>query len=275
MGIPLILTNELVSALVVLAILLCSAAAGIFAQRFLSDAHRSRDTRDLSQIVTGMLVTLAALVLGLLTNSVKDSFSRAERNLRSYSVELIGLGDTLRDFGPEAAPAVGLLRTYVASAIASTWPGEPKPPDAEIVTRLDPEAAPHPSLESRKLGAILDRVAAEIRRLPTGDSVHGALAATAASQVEQLLNDRWTLLEDAHTSIPIVFYRVLVFWLVIVFTSLGLIAPRNLLALAMLALGAVAIAVAVFAIIEMDTPFGGLITVSSDSMRDALAHLSE
>ena len=275
MGTSLILTNEAVSALVVLAILLCSAAAGIFAQRFLSDVHRNRDTRELSQTVTGMLVTLAAIVLGLLTNSVKTSFDRADRNLRSYSVELIGLGDTLRDFGPEAAPALGLLRTYVASAIASTWPGEPKPPGVEIVTDLDSEAAPHPALESHKLGSILDRAAAEIRRLPAGDSVHSALATTAASQAEQLLDDRWTMIEDAHSSIPVAFYRVMMFWLMIVFASLGLITPRNLLALTMIVMGALAIAIVVFAIMEMDTPFGGLITVSSDPMRDALAHLSE
>ena len=275
MGIPLIVTNELMSALVVLAILLCSAAAGIFAQRFLSDAHRTRDTKDLSQTVTGMLVTLAAIMLGLLTNSVKDSFNLADRNLRSYSVELIALGNTLRDFGPESAPALDLLRTYVASAIASTWPTEPTPPGAEIITDLDPEGVPHPSLESRKLGAILDRAAARIRRLPAGDSVHGTLATTAASQVEQLLNDRWTMIENAHTSIPVAFYRVMMFWLMIVFASLGLVTPRNLLALTMIAMGAVAIATAVFAIMEMDTPFSGLITVSSDSLRDALAHLSE
>ena len=275
MGPPFVVATELESAGAVLAILLGSAAAGMFVQRFLSDTHKSQDTRELSRTITSMLVTLAALVLGLLTNSVKDSFDHTGRNLRSYSVELIGLGDSLRDFGPEAMPALRLLRTYVASAIVSTWPSEPRPPSSEVITGVGAEAAPHPSLESSKLGAVLEQAAAEIRRLPARDSMHGTLAAAAAAQAEQLLNDRWTLIEDAQTSIPIVFYRVLMFWLTIVFASLGLITPRNVLALAMLVMGAMAIAAVVFAIMEMDTPFGGLITVSSSPMRDALAHLSE
>jgi hypothetical protein len=90
------------STAVVLAILLAGAMTGMFVQRFLSDAHRSRETRDLSQAVTGMLVTLAALVLGLLTNSVKQSFDGAESDLRAYATELIELGQSLQDFGPPA-----------------------------------------------------------------------------------------------------------------------------------------------------------------------------
>jgi hypothetical protein len=59
------------------------------------------------------------------------------------------------------------------------------------------------------------------------------------------------------------------------FATLGHIAPRNLPALALIVLAAVAIASVIFAIMEMDTPFTGLITVSIAPMRDALAHLSE
>ena len=43
----------------------------------------------------------------------------------------------------------------------------------------------------------------------------------------------------------------------------------------MIVLAAVAIASVIFAIMEMDGPFNGLISVSSAPMRDALAHLSE
>ena len=267
--------SELWSAAVVFVILLGSAAAGVFVQSFLSDAHKTRETRELSQAVTGMLVTLAALVLGLLTSSVVESFNKAGTDLNAYAVELIGLGQSLQEFGPEAEPSRGLLRSYVANAIATTWPGEPKPEGTGTLGDLQPAAAPHPSLESETLGIVLDRAGREIRGLPTGDPVHTLLAATAVRQFEQVVKDRWDLLEEARSSIPVPFYRVLVFWLMIVFASLGLIAPRNVLALAMLVLAAVAIASVIFAIMEMDTPFSGLISVPSAPMRDALAHLSE
>ncbi len=264
----------------VLLVLLVSAAAGMLVQSFTADAHKSREMRELSQVVTSMLVTLAALVLGLLTSSVVQSYNRAGNNLGDYAVELIRLSQTLREFGPDADPARTLLRGYVANAIATTWPDEPKPagidatPDASLPAP-SPAAAPHSSLESVALGTLLDRVGRTIRSLPTTDPDHASLAATANRQFEQLLQDRWTLLEQAHSSIPLPFFRVLVFWLMIVFTSLGLIAPRNLLAGVMLLLAALAIASVIFAIMEMDTPFSGLIAVPSAPMRDALAHLSQ
>lgn len=263
------------STAVVFSILLGGAMTGMFVQQFLSDAHRSRETRDLSQAVTGMLVTLAALVLGLLTNSVVQSYDGADNDLRAYAIELIELGQSLQEFGPPAEPARSLLRTYVVGAIVSTWPSEPKPPGVTGKQDFPPAAAPHPSMESETLGAILDRVGREVRGLPESDQVHHLIAATALQRFGHVIDGRWKLLQDTHSSIPMPFYRVLVFWLLIVFAALGLVAPRNLLAMAMIVLAAVAIASVMFAIMEMDTPFTGLIYVSSEPMRDALAHLSE
>ena len=264
--------NDIASAALVLVILLSSAACGVFVQRFLTDAHKCRDTKELSLAVTNMLVTLTALILGLLTNSVVQSFDKVGTDLRLYSVQLIGLGQTLQEIGPDAAPVRGLLRVYVASAIASTWPDEPKPTGVDIL-KVQPGAKPHPRIESVALGAVLERAGREMRRMPAGDAIRAQLVATAARQFDVLVQDRWKLLEEGNSPIPDPFYRVLILWLAIVFLSLGLIAPRNALSLTMIGLGAVSIAAVIFAIMEMSGPFTGLITVSSEPMRDALAHL--
>ncbi len=267
--------SDAASAAIVFVVLLASAACGVFVQRFLTDAHRSRDTKELSLAVTNMLVTLTALILGLLTNSVVQSFDKVGTDLRLYSVQLIGLGQTLQEIGPDAGPVRGLLRIYVASAIASTWPDEPKPTGVNILKDVRPGESPHPVIESAALGAVLQRVGREVRHLPAGDSVRAQLVATATRQFDVLVQDRWKLLEEGNSPIPDPFYRVLILWLAIVFLSLGLIAPRNALSFTMIGLGAVAIAAVIFAIMEMSGPFTGVITVSSESMRDALAHLSE
>ena len=67
---------------------------------------------------------------------------------------------------------------------------------------------------------------------------------------------------------------MLTLWLIVIFLSFGLIAPRNALALVTIMLGAVSIASAVYVIVDLDTPFDGPIVIASDSMRDALAHMS-
>jgi hypothetical protein len=265
--------SDLLSSATVFVILLASSACGVFLQRFLSDAHRSRDTKELSLTVTNMLVTLTALILGLLTNSVVQSFDKAGADLRLFAVQLIELSQSLQEIGPEGEPVRGLLRVYVASAIATTWPDEPKPDAKEILKDVRNGPAPHPSIESVALGAVLERAGREVRRLPAGDAVRNELVAIANRQFDILVLDRWKLLEEADSTIPSPFFKVLIFWLAIVFLSLGLIAPRNLLALTMIGLGGVAIAAVVFAILEMSAPFTGLITISSDPMRDALVHL--
>jgi hypothetical protein len=66
---------------------------------------------------------------------------------------------------------------------------------------------------------------------------------------------------------------VLVFWLAIIFISFGLFAPHNATAIATLFFGAVS--GAIFLILEMCTPFQGLMQLSSAPLRSALAHLGQ
>jgi hypothetical protein len=84
---------------------------------------------------------------------------------------------------------------------------------------------------------------------------------------------RWQLIEEGGSSITTPFYVIVVFWLVIVFASFGLTAPRNALSYTAIALGALSIASVIFVILELDTPFDGLIVVSSQPLRSALDHL--
>ncbi len=66
---------------------------------------------------------------------------------------------------------------------------------------------------------------------------------------------------------------VLVFWLCIIFASFGLYAPRNLTVVASLGICALSVAAAVFLILELATPFEGVIRVSSAPLRGALTYL--
>ncbi len=88
------------------------------------------------------------------------------------------------------------------------------------------------------------------------------------------MQSRWRLIEQTGSSISLPFYIVLVFWLAVVFGSFGLNTPRNALSYTTIALGGLSIASAIFVILELDTPFGGLFTVSSQPMRDAVSLLS-
>jgi hypothetical protein len=130
------------------------------------------------------------------------------------------------------------------------------------------------TIESSVMGDMLEHIEREIRELEPHDPMHRRLSVTCIAQFERLMQTRWRIIEETGSSISTPFYVVLVFWLTVVFASFGLNAPRNVLSYTVIAMGGLAIASAIFVILDMDTPFGGLFSVSSQPMRDALAQLS-
>ena len=104
-----------------------SAALGFFIHSRLSEKHRSAESIALVQLMITLLVTFTAIVLGLLTTSVKAGFDAAYSARGDDAAQLAQLDRCLRDYGPETAPIREQLRGYVAAVIASTWPDEPRP----------------------------------------------------------------------------------------------------------------------------------------------------
>jgi hypothetical protein len=263
---------QVLDAALVLGILLGSTALGLFIRPLLSERHRSRDVVDFVQLVVAMLMTFAALVLGLLTNSVKSSFDKIGNDVRGLAVQLIQLDRSLRTWGAETAPTRELLHTYTAAAIATTWTRETKP-SGTYPTELPTGVGSY--LESSVMSDMLTRIELDIRQLEPQDPMHRRLATTCIAQFERLMQTRWRLIEETGSSISTPFYVVLVFWLAVVFASFGLNAPRNALSYVTIMLGGLSIASAIFVILELDSPFSGLFTVSSQPMRDALTYLSQ
>ncbi len=265
--------SELSGAAILLLILLGGSALGVFARRFLSERHRSPETNDLIRLVVTMLVTFAALVLGLLTSSVKASFDAVDTDMRGVAIQLIQLDRSLRIYGSETMPARNLLRSYTAAKIAATWADEPAPP-GDYYPKNPPRSPSGEGIENTDLGQLLTELETDLRDLHPLDPMHRQLSLTILNQFELLMRMRWKVIEESHNSISIPFYGVLTFWLVIVFASFGLSAPRNLLSYVTIMLGALSIASVIFVILDLDTPFSGLFMVSSQPMRDALAQLS-
>jgi membrane-bound ClpP family serine protease len=86
---------------------------------------------------------------------------------------------------------------------------------------------------------------------------------------------RWLMYEQAITSVSIPLLVVLVLWLAAIFISFGLFAPFNATVVASLFVSALSVSGAIFLILEMYTPYAGLIQLSSAPLRAALAHLGQ
>jgi hypothetical protein len=89
-----------------------------------------------------------------------------------------------------------------------------------------------------------------------------------------LAQTRWLLFEQGGgSSSPMPFLVLLVFWVTIIFLSFGLFAPPNATVIATLFLCALSVSGAIFLILELDRPFGGLVHISSAPLHNAVAHL--
>ncbi len=260
---------DLRSTFLLLALLLGAAATGYITKTLLPERHRSRDSFELVQLTINLLVTFTAIVLGLLTTSVKSGFDLAYSVRGQDAAALAQLDRCLRDYGPETDAMRGQLRAYTAAVIASTWPDEPPP---EGVHYPDVKGMPLTG-ESPVLGAIVDGVGSTLRRLQPPDTLRQHIQTVCEQQYADLVKSRWAVIEQARPSMSTPFYWVLVFWLVILFASIGLTAPANPVAVIVIGLSAVSITVAMFVILDLDLPYGGLFGIPSNSMRHALADM--
>jgi hypothetical protein len=255
--------------LLVFVLLLAAVGVGFFANSRLADHHRNPESIELIHLAITLQVTFTAIVLGLLTSSVKTGFESAYQARGLYAGRLAQLDRCLRDYGPETAPTREKLRGYAAAVIASTWPSE-TPPQGVAYPRTDHMQE---TGEDATLADIMNEIGLSVRALEPHDTLHRALAAACAGDYADLISSRWAVIEGVHGSISTPFYWVLVFWLMILFVCFGLRAPPNALNLTIITMCAVSVSTAIFVIHDLDVPYGGAFGVPSDSMRRALADM--
>jgi hypothetical protein len=255
---------------VLLFLILCaSSALGFFVYFRLPERHRSAQSMALVQLAITLLVTFTAIVLGLLTTSVKAGFDAAYNARGQYAAALAQMDRCLRDYGPETAPMRAELRSYAAAVIASTWPDEPPPKGVTY-----PDTADMPLTgEVPVLSNIINDVGLKTRSLLPPDELHKNILSGCLVDFHDLVQARWKVIEGARGSISAPFYWVLVFWLALLFGTFCLTAPPNPTVVTVIALCALSVSVIVFVILDMDEPYGGLFGVPSTSMRNALADM--
>lgn len=95
--------------------------------------------------------------------------------------------------------------------------------------------------------------------------------------MQATLQQRWMLIETAHPTIswPFLALPLLMLWLLIIFAIFGLTSPGNSLIRVVILLSAISVTSSLYLILDLDTPFGGILAVSSQPLRDALANMDQ
>ncbi len=250
--------NTTAVALIVLGWLLAAVLLGIALRRALPASHLGADTKDVVKLAMGLVATMAALVLGLLVSSAKSGYDTKQSEVMQMAAKAALLDRVLLVYGPEAAEARARFHEAVNEAVQRIWPREAAA-GANLV----------PNLESG------NRLYSDIQALAPHDEAQRGLKAEATSIATQLGEVRSLLVAQSVTSVSKPLLIILVFWLFVILLSFTLFAPSNATAFLALIISAIAIAGAVFLILELDQPFGGLIRISSEPMVNAIKLLEK
>jgi hypothetical protein len=251
--------NDLWISLIVFAVIFGGALAGVFVRPLLSEKHLHPDSKEVVKMATGLIGTLAALVLGLLIASAKSSFDQKTNQVRQMTATIILLDDLLAQYGPEAAS----LRTLLRQSI---------PPLANRIWREEEIPASNPvHFESTAQSLAFEN---QLERLSPNNDTERSLQSRAIQAFTEGAQIRLQLFAQAGGSIPAPFLVILVFWLGAIFVSFTLFARANLVVMAALFVCALSFGCAIFLVLELDNPFRGLMGISSATLRSALLPLN-
>lgn len=234
------------------------ALLGMFIRTTLPEHHLNADSKDVLKLGMGLVATMAALVLSLLISSAKSSYDAQNTELTEASAKIILLDRTLAYYGPEAKEVRELLRGSVAGALERIWSKN--------------HAGPAP-LEGPTSAA--DPLYDKLQGLVPKDDRQRSTQTQALSILTGLAQTRWLMYEQRSTAISMPLLVILVSWLVTLFISFGLFAPRNATVISSLFISSLSVSGAILLILELYAPYEGLIRVSSLPLRTALTRLGQ
>ena len=244
--------------LLAFAIIFGGAVLGVLLRPLLSESHLQPDSKDVVRMATGLIGTLAALVLGLLIASANSSFDQKTNQVRQLTATIIVLDDLLAQYGLEAAPLRTRLRQSIAPLANRIWHEQKSSTGNPVHFESSAEAS---TFEN------------ELQRLSPNNDTQRSLQSRAIQAFTEGAQTRLLLFAQAGGSIPVPFLIVLVFWLSAIFVSFTLFARVDLVVMAALLICALSFAGAIFLVLELDSPFTGLMGISSTTLRNALLPL--
>ena len=253
------MTNTTLLAFIVFAILFGSVLLGKWLRRKLPEQHLSGDTKDTVKVSIGLVATMAAMVLGLLISSAKDSYDASRTQVIQMAAKITLLDRMLTLYGPEAGEARTALREAVDESVQRIWPAS----ESQAV-----ELAVKPASGNTAYGSVL-------RLAPGEDKARQVLKDQAVALVAQLGEMRTLLEAQAASPLSMPLLAVMVCWLALIFLGFTLLAPSNGTATTALLISILSCCAAISLILELNRPFSGMIRISSEPMTHVLSHLAK
>ncbi len=234
--------------------ILIGAAVGMVLRRALPADLLEGGSKEAIRLGAGFLSTLAALVIGLMIASAKNTYDNQNTNIRQLGTNAVLVDQMLTKYGAEAKAARTLLRETIPSATARIW-------------RENIAGNGGGSLCRQQTG---ERFYNAIENLKPANAEQTSLKARIIQLTTEMGRTRLLVFTQGEDAIPIPFFIVLVFWLVVIFASFSLFAEPGPIVVASTLLFAISVSSALFLIVDLSHPFDGLMQISNHHLQMVL-----
>ena len=233
---------------------LIGAAIGMILKKALSAELLEGGSKEAIRLGAGFLATLAALVIGLMIASAKNTYDAQTTNIRQLGTNAVLLDQMLTKYGPDAKTARTLLREIIPSATARIWReniGEGDGPTFVV-------------------SGTAERFYNAVEGLKPANAEQTSLKSRIVEITTDMGRTRLLVFTQSDNAIPVPFFVVLTFWLVVIFASFSLFAEPNRLVIAAVLVFAISVSSALFLIVDLSHPFSGLMQISNHHLRAVL-----
>ena len=234
--------------------ILIGAAVGMVLRRALPADLLEGGSKEAIRLGAGFLSTLAALVIGLMIASAKNTYDTQNTNIRQLGTNAVLVDQMLIKYGAEAKAARTLLRETIPSATARIWR----------------ESIAGNGGGSFVVSSTGERFYNAIENLKPANAEQTSLKARIIQLTTEMGRTRLLVFTQGEDAIPIPFFIVLVFWLVVIFASFSLFAEPGPIVVASTLLFAISVSSALFLIVDLSHPFDGLMQISNHHLQMVL-----
>ena len=199
--------------LAIFLLLVAAAYAGRFATSRLPARYVDDQTKESVKRVTAFLLTLSALLLGLLISTGKSAFDKQSEAVANLSSTIAHLDQLLAHYGPDADPTRRELKQSARQVLLSLWAGP--------VTQA--------AFSEGNRGQN-ERYFDDLLSLHPTNEAQALIKAQAVAVANTMIEQGFKLATMQHSvSTPLVL-GVIVGWLTVIFASLGFCSSANVVA---------------------------------------------
>ncbi len=229
------------------------AVFGMFLHTVLPEQHLQSNSTEVLKLATGLVATMAGLVLGMLISSGLTFFNLQKTELLQVCTDVVLIDTLLADYGDDARLARSELREAAVQMRSRIWP-------EDHLQRSELK----PARDNAKLYEAMQALS------PNNDRQR-ADKQQAIDVSKQVYETKWLMFIGSQgNSVSGPLLAIVVSWLTTIFISFGLLAQRNATVFVTLIIAALAVSAAIFIIWELYDPYGGMFKIPATAMQNVL-----